>query len=84
MVMYSEYRRYEEHDGLVEDKSSRYSGFQDIQALNHWCAQVSGAGEKITLLTTESGWNNVCATRWQPQKEQIPDKYENTYQIAPF
>jgi hypothetical protein len=50
MVMYSEYRRYEEHDGLVEDKGSRYSEFQDIQALDHLCAQVSGAGNKIYFI----------------------------------
>jgi len=47
MVMYSEYRRYDVHDGLVEDKGSRFFGFQDIRVLDHLCAKVPGAGNKI-------------------------------------
>ena len=47
MVMYSEYRKFSEHDGLVEDIGSRFFGFQDIVVLDHLCARVPGAGNKI-------------------------------------
>jgi len=47
MVMYSEYRKVEIHNGLVEDMGSRFYGFQDVQVLDHLCARVPGAGNKI-------------------------------------
>ena len=47
MVMYSEYRKYDVHDGLVEDLGSRFFGFQDIQTLDHLCARVLGARGKV-------------------------------------
>jgi len=47
MVMYSEYRRVNEHDGLVEDKGHRLLGFQDIQVLDHLCARVPGTGGRV-------------------------------------
>jgi len=47
MVMYSEYRKYDVHDGLVEDMGGRFFGFQDVQALDHLCARVPGAGHKV-------------------------------------
>ena len=39
--------KVEIHDGLVEDMGSRFYGFQDVQVLDHLCARVPGAGNKI-------------------------------------
>ena len=47
MVMYSECRKVDEHDGLVEDKGHHVFGFQDICVLDHLCARVPGAGGKV-------------------------------------
>jgi len=47
MLMYSEYRKVDEHDGLVEDKGHHHFGFQDICVLDHLCARVPGAREKV-------------------------------------
>ena len=47
MLMYSEYRKTNIHDGLVEDKGRHLFGFQDIQILDHLCARVKGAEGKV-------------------------------------
>ena len=35
------------HDGLDEDKSHLYDGFQDIRVLQHLCAKIKGHGGKL-------------------------------------
>ena len=45
--LYSEYRKTNIHDGLVEDKGRHLFGFQDIQILDHLCARVKDAEGKV-------------------------------------
>ena len=62
MVMYSEYRKVDEHDGLVEDKGHYVYGFQDIRVLDHLCARVIGAGAKVYFVNDrETMEARVCA-----------------------
>lgn len=46
MLMYSSFRKVDQHHGLVEDKGHWHSGFQDIGVLDHLCGRVKAAGGK--------------------------------------
>jgi hypothetical protein len=50
MIMFNEYRKVDEHDGLVEDKGHRIFGFQDIYVLDHLCARVPGVEGKVYFI----------------------------------
>ena len=67
MVMYSEYRKVNIHDGLVEDKGHHVYGFQDICVLDHLCARVIGAQGKVYFVdereTMEERLRTALSTR---------------------
>lgn len=54
MLMYSQYRKVEVHDGLVEDLGAKSSGFQDVTVLRHLCAKVRGHGSKIYIVDDQN------------------------------
>jgi hypothetical protein len=43
LLMYSEFRKVDVHDGLVKDKGHHLWGFQDIRVIQHMCAMVQAA-----------------------------------------
>jgi len=47
LLMYSEYRKVDVHDGLVEDKGHHLWGFQDIRVIQHMCARVQAAEGRV-------------------------------------
>jgi hypothetical protein len=54
MLMYSQYRKVDCHDGLVQDMSAGNTGFQDITVLSHLCAKVRGHGGKIYIVDDQN------------------------------
>jgi hypothetical protein len=50
MLLYGDLRRIDVHDGLVEDKGSRYHQFVDIVMLDHLCALVTRDGPKYFII----------------------------------
>ena len=54
MLMYSQYRKVGEHDGLVQDIGVHNTGFQDITVLAHLCAKVRGHAGKIYLVDDQN------------------------------
>jgi hypothetical protein len=47
LLMYSEHRKVDVHDGLVEDKGHHLWGFQDIRVIQRICARVQAAEGKV-------------------------------------
>jgi hypothetical protein len=50
MLMYVSWRKIHVHDGLVEDLGHHCDGFQDIIAIQHMCAKVTGHGGKVYIV----------------------------------
>jgi hypothetical protein len=54
MLMYSQYRKVDCHNGLVQDMGAKNTGFQDVTVLSHLCARVQGHGGKIYFVDDQN------------------------------
>ena len=54
MLLYSQYRKFREHDGLVEDLGAHVYGFQDVEVLHHLCAKVQAHCGKIYIVDDQN------------------------------
>ena len=54
MLLYSSYLRVQEHDGLLEYKGIKNTGFQDVRVLSHLCGRAPGHGNKTYILDDET------------------------------
>ena len=59
MFMYTDYRKIDIYDELIEDLGPRCDGFQNIMVLQHLCAKTRGHEAKFTLSIIKMSWKNV-------------------------